>query len=886
MLSDLLYRMRALLRRSSVEAELDEELRAHLERQTEKYIKAGLPPEEAARRARIDLGGVEQTKEECRDARGVRFLDTLWQDLRYGLRQLRRNPGFTAAAILMLALGIAANTTIFSAVSTILLRQPPVRDPDRLCVLSSDNAATGLSLIRASAPDFKSWQKQNNVFEGMATAETGRPFTLTGRDAPESLQGARVSPGFFKVLGVPPVRGRTFLPSEAQAGNNRVVILSHDLWVNRFGSDPNVVGKNAEIDGNSYTIVGIMPANAVVRMPFYPPQLWTPLVFSPQDLSPSARANHYLNITLGRLKNGMSVHQAQAEMTSIARRLERAYPETNKNSGVKVLTVQEYFIRMAGIRPLLMVLMAAVGLLLLTACANIAGLLMARGAARSHELAVRAAVGATRMRLIRQMLIESLLVALAGGGGGVLLSAWGIELLRTGFSFSNYGRQQAQFFRLDHWTLLFTAAVCLLTTLAFGLGPALHASKANPRNALSEGSRSGTGSAVRSRLRSVLVSGEIALALVLLAGAGIILRELHREVTQDLGFNPSHVLLVDLDLNSPRYKASAAKSDFFRQVTQKLQDLPGVASVGASMGLPMEGSWSTPFVIAGRPVPYESDRPWVDYYSAGPGYFRTMEIPLIKGREFSESDSGGAPVVAIVNQEFARRFFPNGDAIGSKVEFDTGDHKDAQIVGIVGNVKDDPGQWVPKAQVYESYLQLPFSGMTLEIRTATPPSDFAPMVRRAVWSVDKDQPVGGIRTMREAKNADMGGAVMMVELMGIFAGLALVLTAVGVYGVIAYSVNQRAREIGIRLALGASKTGVVRMVLRQGALLAAVGCGIGFVVALPLPRLLSSIGDQPTQGPLVALIVTAVVLIVSMLATFIPARRAAKVDPMSALRYE
>jgi putative ABC transport system permease protein len=873
-------------RRKLAEKRLDAELRFHLEQRIADLVAAGMAPEEALRQARIEFGTLDQVKEECRDVGASHLVETVIQDIRYGLRQLRRNPGFTVVAVLTLALGIGANTTIFSAVSTILLRKPPVKDPDRLCVLSSDNASSGLSLMRASAPDFKSWQKQNDVFEGMATAETGRPFTLTGKGDPESLEGARVTPGFFKVLGVAPVRGRAFLPSEGEAGDNRVVILSHELWVDRFASGPNVIGESAQIDGEAYTIVGVMPAKAVVRMPFHPPQLWTPLVFSPQDLSPSARANHYLNITLGRLKNGVDVAQAQADMSSIASRLAHAYPQTDKNAGVKVLTVQEYFIRIAGIRPVLVVLLAAVGLLLLTACANIAGLLMARGVARSHELAVRAAVGAGRLRLIRQMLIESLLVALAGGCSGILLSVWGIDLLRAGFSFSDYGRRQAQFFHLDHWTLLFTAAVCLFTTLVFGLAPAIHASRVSPGDALSEGGRTGTGGAARNRLRSVLVSGEIAMALILLAGAGIILRELHREATQDLGFNPNHLLLVDLNLNSSQYRSPVAKSAFFRQVTQKLQGLPGVASVGASMGLPMEGSWSTPFNIAGRPVIPGAKRHWVDYYSVGPGYFRTLEIPLIKGREFRESDNRTAPVVALVNREFARRFFPKGDAVGSRVEFDTGDHKQAQIVGIVGEVKDEPGQWTSKAQVYESYLQIPFSGMTLEIRTATSPSDLAPLVRRAIWSVDKDQPVGDIHTMKEVKSSDLGGAVMMVELMGIFAGLALILAAIGIYGMIAFSVNQRTREIGIRLALGATRSDVLGMVFRHGALLVVAGSGVGLALALPLPRVLGVIGDQPTQGPLVALAVTVVVLVVALLATYIPARWATKVDPMVALRHE
>ncbi len=873
-------------RRERTEKHLDAELRFHLEQRTADLVAGGMAPEEARRQARLEFGGLDQVKEECRDVGASQVIETFLQDIRYGLRQLRRNPGFTAVATITLALGIAANTTIFSAVSSILLRKPPVRDPDRLCVLSSKDAASGQNLFGASGPDFKSWQKQSDVFQGMGTAETQRPFTLTGKGTPEPLQGWRVTPGFLKVLGVAPALGRGFLPGEGQAGKSDVVILSHALWVERFGSDPDVIGKNAHIDGETYTIVGVMPAGATARMPFFPPQVWTPLVFSPKDLAPSARANHYLNLTLGRLKPGVSVVAAQAQMSAIARRLAQTYPETNKNAGVSVLTMQEYFIRMAGIRPVLMVLLSAVGLLLLTACANIAGLLMARGAARSHELAVRAAVGAGRLRLIRQLLIESSLLALAGGGSGILLSVWGVKLLRTGFSFNEYARLQSQSFHLDHWTLLFTAAVCLFTTFVFGLAPALHASRVSPGDALTEGGRTGTGGAARSRLRGILVSAEIAMAVVLLAGAGIILRELHREATQDLGFNPHHLLLVDLNLNSPQYKSPAAKSAFFRQVTQKVRQLPGVRSVGASMGVPMEGSWSTPFEIAGQPPPGDSNRPWVDYYSAGPGYFRTLEIPLLKGREFSSSDSGDAPVVAIVNREFARRFFPTGNALGSRIAFDTGDHKQAQIVGIVGDVKDDPGQWTPKAQVYESYLQIPFATMTLEIRTATLPTSLATLVRRAVWSVDKEQPVGDIRTMSEAKSIDMGGAVMMVQLMGIFALLALILAAVGIYGVIAFSVNQRTREIGIRLALGADKTAVAKMILRQGALLAAAGCGIGLLLAVPLPRVLAAIGDQPTQGPLVALLVTAIVLLVSLLATCIPARRATKVDPMVALRYE
>ena len=814
-------------------------------------------------------------------------LASIRQDIRYGLRMLGKDLSFTIVAVLTVALGIAANTTIFSAVSAVLLRKPAVRNPDSLVTVSSKNVVRGEDLLGSSAPDFESWKDRNHVFADMAAAETGGSFALTGHGEPESVDGDRVSPNYFHVIGVMPALGRAFLPSEGQAGNDHVVIVSDALWHERFGADPNVIGKTIEIDREPYTIVGVMPRTMAMLLPWMPPRLWTPLVFSPKDLSPSARGYRYLDMILGRLRPGVTLCAAQAEMDLIARRLAETYPETNKDWHVTVLTLQEFLIQKPHTRTGLMMLMVIVGFVLLIACSNIAGLLLARGAGRGHEMAIRTALGASRRQLIRQMLVESLLIGTAGGGAGLLLSVWGINLLRPGLNFNFYGRQLAEFIHLDQRTLLFTAAISLLTALLFGLVPALRASKIDPGDALSESGRTGSSSSTRARLRNILVTGEIALALALLAAAGVMMREVGREHTEQKGFSLDHLWLAEIDLKSHSYEKADAQLAFFQQVTQKLRELPGVDSSAATTGLPLEGSWSTPFSIVGQPPLDESKRPRAQGFVVGTDYFRTLQIPLLEGRAFSLADNPQAPGVAIVNQEFARRFLPHREPIGQQIELDDGRHQRTQIVGVVGNVLACFGQLTPNPQIYKSFLQVPSPSMKLVLRSRLAPSTIAPMLRWAVWSVDRSQPLGRIETMQDVADDSEGGDKLMVALMGTFAALALALAAVGIYGVIACSVSQRTRELGIRLALGAQKKDVLGLVLRQGGLLTGIGCAVGLALALPLPHLFAGLFPEfPLQGPEVAVAVAFVIAVVSLLATYIPARRATKVDPMVALRYE
>ncbi len=821
-------------------------------------------------------------------------METLLQDIRFGLRMLRNNPGFTAVAVVTLALGIAANTTIFSAVNGWMLRPPRIKDPAGVVVVVTVDPAKGpgwgWDRQPVSAFDFVAWREQSHAFEDMVASE-GNDFALTGEGEPERLAGERVTSSYFHVLGVSAALGRTFLPGEDQPGRNQVVILSHGLWQRRFGSNPRVVGEVLRLNGENCTVVGVMSSS--YRLGVYGgPQLWTPLVFPPESVLPAARGDRRLEV-LARLKSGVNIETAKAEMAALAQRSEQAYPGTSKGWSATAMSIQHYIADEFRIGMRLQ--MGVVFFVLLIACANIASLQLARGAQRQREFAVRAALGAGRIRLVRQLLVESLLLALAGGGLGLLLASWGVDSFRRGLSSSADVISNAHEVTIDHSVLIFTLGISVFTAILFGLAPAFHQRALDLHSTLKEGGRASSQSRARNRTHSVLVTAEIALALVLLIGAGFFVQEFLDRVRAGFGIDPNQVLTANISLSSPRYKDPSKQAAFFQEAIQRLEALPGVNSAGATTLLApgLEGERVVTFSIEGRPVLSRTERARTDYFAISPDYLRTLRVPLIRGRNFLPSDTAQAPPVALANQAFVRRYFPNEEPVGKRIRLDTSgsDRPDwSEIVGIVGNVRDSFDQRNDMPQSYEPYPQKPSSVMTLVVRTRSDPAAFAPMLRRAVWRVDKDQPITAVHTMNQLIVESGANLRIMNILMGTFAGVGLALAAVGVFGVMAYTVALRTHEIGIRMAMGAQGSEVLRMVVRKGMVLGAFGIGIGLALAVPLVWLkLGLVNDEVLPFDQRAPIFLAAVLLISiaaLLASYIPARRAAKVDPMVALRCE
>ncbi len=817
-------------------------------------------------------------------------MGTLLQDVRYGLRTLRKNPGFAAVAVLTLALGIAANTTIFSVVNGWMLRPPSIKNPARVVVILTTNPVKGgwgWDRNPVSAPDFVAWREQSHAFEGMAASE-GNDCALTGEGEPERLTGMRVSASYFNVLGVSAALGRTFLPGEDQPGRDKVAILSDRLWQRRFGSNAKVVGEAVRLNGESYTVVGVMPKG--YRLGFYGPQLWMPLVFPPQSVLPAAREDRSLGV-MARLKSGVSVETAKAEMVALAIRSEQTYPGTSKGWSATAMPIQQYIAD--EFRVAMRLLMGAVVFVLLIACANIASLQLVRAAARQREFAVRLALGASRFRLVGQLLVESLLVALAGGALGLLLAWWGVDLFSSALNWSDYVRSLALEVTIDHNVLAFTLGASVCAAILFGLAPALHGTALGLHSTLKEGGRASSQSRARNRTHSLLVTAEIALALALLVGAGLEIQDLHDTLYAGFGIDPNQVLTANISLSSTRYKDPSKQAVFFQETIQRLEMLPGVISAGATTTLvpsAIEEERTVTFSIEGQAALSRTERPRTDYYAISSDYLRTQRIPLIRGRNFLPSDSAQAPPAALVNQAFVQRFLPSEQPIGKHIRIDTSasDRLDwSEIVGVVGNVKDDRKE---KPQVYEPSLQRPSSVMTLVVRTRPDPTAFAPMLRRAVWDVDKDQPITHVQTMNQVIADYRAGGVTVSTMMGTFAGLALVLAVVGVFGVMAYTVAQRTHEIGIRMALGAQRSDVLRMVVRKGIVLGAFGVGIGLALAASLMWLGMTTPEEEAipfdQRALVFLTAGFVISAAALLASYIPARRATKVDPMVALRYE
>ena len=813
-------------------------------------------------------------------------MTALFNDVRYGFRMLAKNPGFTVAAVLTLALGIGANTAIFSVVHAVLLKPLPYKDADRLVIVWEQNPERGWYRNIVSAANLLDWRKQNDVFNGMAAVDPQKAFNLAGTGNPEEVWGERVTTNLFTLLGVGPIMGRDFLPEEDKPGGPRVVILSYGLWERRYGGDAKLVGKQISLNNESYTVVGIMPSGF-----YFPPfwrewagELWVPGL----DLSNPMRTMHMF-IAVARLKPGVNLPKAQAEMDTIAQRIVQQAPD-DKGWGVGLVGLREQTV--GETRRPLMVLFGAVGFVLLIACANVANLMLARSAARDREIAIRTALGAERGRLTRQFLTESTLLASFGGTMGLLLVPWVIRVLAAvcgSSGLSLWGNASLADVTVNRSVLAFTMAVTLATGIIAGLAPALGVSTPDLNRSLKEGGRSASEGVHRHRLRNLLVVSEFALALILLAGAGLMIRTLLLLGRVDLGFNPHNVLTMKIPLLGPRYKDQRAQAEFFTALLERVKTLPGVQWASVSRGLPVEGWSGWGFVTEDNPSPPPNEEPDANYQVIGPDYFRVMGIPLREGRFYTDLDTQQSTRVVIVNEELARKQWPGQDPIGKRLRINMLGKPWLTVVGVVGNVRTE---WPTPEFFEEFYLpctQYPWdlAPRDFMVRTAMNPTTVAAAIQREVASLDKDQPVSDVRTLEQVVGEAVGPQRFAMMLLAAFAALALALAAVGIYGVIAYFVSQRTHEIGIRMALGARQTHVLGMVVRQALGLALAGAGLGLAGAFGLTRLLSGLlySVRPTD-PLTLALVTLVLLAVSALAGYIPARRATKIDPIVALRYE
>jgi putative ABC transport system permease protein len=883
MLNRLKTALRTSLRRSQAERELDEELRYHIEQQTEQNIRLGMNPQEARYSARKAFGGVEQAKERSRDARGARWLEDLRQDLRYGARTLAKNPGFTAVAALTLALGIGANTAIFSVVNGVLLRPLPYKDPQRLVMVFAPRQLDQESLI--SSGGFTVLRNQNQVFEQVAAfLPMLDSSSITGDGDPEFLGGVTVSANLFTLLGVEARYGRTFLPEEEKPGANRVVVISHSLWQRRFGSDQKIVGRTIAVDNEPYTVVGVMPPG----FQFPLDGMWTGWlpraidIYIPLALTPEETNNlRKVLPVIARLKSKVSVERAQAEMAGVAALIKRQYPDTNKDESIQLTPYHQQVVRR--VRFALLVLLGAVGFVLLIACANVANLLLARAAGRRKEMAVRVALGAGRWRVIRQLLTESALLALLSGLLALLLAFWGVGLLRTIIP-ENLPR--ADEIGIDGGVFGFTLLISLGAGILFGLVPALQASKVNLNDALKDGGRSSAGSG-HTRLRNLLVVSEVALALALLIGAGLMLRSFIRLMSVDPGLDPRNVLTVDIRLSRSKY-SRPQQAAFFQQLLERLRALPGIQAVGAVYPMPLSGMeedmW---FDIEGQPPPARGEHRSAGPRGVSPGYFKAQGIQLLKGRVFTEGAGGDTPPVVVINEALARRYWPNQDPIGRRISFDSRNGQPVwrQIVGVVKSVRHMALSEEPRPEIYIPFTQHPLAFMTLVARTDGAPLNFVAAVRNQVQAVDKDQPISNVHTMEERLAGAVSQRRFSLILLAIFAGLASSLAAIGIYGVMSYMVTQRAHEIGVRMALGAQASDALRLVLRQGMTLTLTGVLIGLGAAFGLTRLLNSLlFDLSATDPLTFFATALLLALVALLACYLPARRATKVDPVVALR--
>ncbi|MHB8487359.1 MAG: ADOP family duplicated permease [Candidatus Acidiferrales bacterium] len=883
--SEIARRIRMLFRREKFRHDLDEEMRLHLELRESELRENGARPEQVHTEARKHFGNTLALREASHDSWGWAWLEHLAQDLRFAFRMLAKNPGFTAVAILTLGLGIGANTAIFSVVYGVLLQPLPYKDASRLVELNETTPKVGT--VSVSYQNFLDWRQQSHAFSQIAAVhDVG--FNLAGVTQPENISGEAVSPNFLSMMGVRPFLGRDFSASEEKPGTPPVVLLSYELWQSHMGSDRNAIGRTITLDGRSFTIVGVLPPNfrsldkTDVMLPI---GVWA-TNNSEEANNRGARGDM---VVIGRLAPHVTFAQARTEMEGIAARLAKEYPATNDQFGVALQTVRNAFVGDA--RPAILVLFGAVMFVLLIACANVANLFLVRGAARTKEIALRMAFGASRSRIIRQMLTESFVLACLGGVLGLALAIAGVRGIARLIPMDMLSGASVN---LNGAVLLFAAGIVVLAAFIFGLAPAMHSTRPDVQSELKEGGRTASTSAAQNKLRGALAIAEISLALILLVGAGLMMKSLYKLMSVKPGFRPDRVLTMEMDLRTQQYSKDPAILNFWQQVLERVRALPGVENAAVGTVVPLTGNHNRiDITVEGMALPKPGNYPHPDFHDVSPGFVSTLGIPLLRGRTFTDADKQGAPLVGMVNAGLAQQYWPNDDPIGKRFMFGHPDPtgkkppKWITVVGVVGDTKLYGLANPSRLEIYVSSLQDPDSDMNLVVKSRTDPAALISAIRGAVASINKNQPIFAISTMNQLVSDSLGTRRITLVLLGLFSALALVLAAIGIYGVISYSVAQRTHEIGIRMALGAQHKDVLRMILRQGVKIAVAGVAIGVVVSLGLTQLMSSLlFSVSAADPLTFAGVAILLVLVAMLACYIPARRAIRVDPMVALRYE
>ena len=863
------------------ERELSAEIESHLQLHIDDNLRAGMSPQEARRRAVLALGGIERTKEEYRDRRGLPAVESLARDLRYGTRALVKSPGFALAGVIILGLGIGVNSAIFTVVNAVVLRPLQFADADRIMRLwqTPPQSLFATPIFSISPANFIDWEEQNQVFEHVAIFRTGRQ-TLTGRGEPESVLTMRASAAFLPILGISPTLGRGFTKDDDRAGGPPTALLSDAFFRTRFGGDPSIVGQTITLDRVPHTVIGVLPpwSSFAARQ-----QVWVPLAWTAKDRA--IRNNHNLS-AIAKLKSGVDVARAQADMDAISKRLEAAYPDDNKEWGALVRPLQDDMV--GNVRTSLLVLLGAVAFVLLIACANLANLMLVRTHARAKEIAVRGALGASRLRVIQQLLAEGLVLGAGGGIAGLAAAYYGVDALKAAFGAA---LPRAAEVAVDTRVLLFTAGIAITTGLLAAFVPAWKLTGRDANDALKTGPGRGNSSSGDGRIRNLLVVSEVALALMLLIGAGLLMRSLSGLRAVDAGFDPGNTLTATIDIPNAKYPTETERNQFYERVIANVRALPGVESAAFIDNLPLQGGSTQYVAVDGAPPMKESEMPVVAVRLTSPDYFKTSRIPFISGRDFTDADNAfGRPAVVIISEGTAKRFWPNQDAIGKRLTLTMMTKESAEVVGVVREVKTgslDAGEADSETAVYAPRAQFGYGGTAILIRTAGEPARMAPSLIAAVRAIDAEQPVLDITTMDDVVEQSLGQRPFAMMLLAAFAILALLLATVGIYSVLAYTVRQRVREIGIRMALGAPTGGVLRLIVIEGLKPTLVGVLLGLALAAALVRVMTTLLYGVDQhDPRTFSAVAVIMLIVGVVATLVPAFRATRVDPIVTLRSE